>query len=674
MLVTTPAQYWEVVTPLRQQLVDEADSTLIVDTETNGLDPFKYNQLCGIGISYNLDTYYFPFRHQQGANLEPALLKDLVEVLGLAKKLVGYNIKFDIKFLENEGFLSPEAQTWADVIVMMRLIEPASVKDLDLTSTITRVYGEEAAAYDKETKKWLRKNKWFKDFSMAPVDVLGPYCEQDALYTEKLYYYALMRIQQMYQEDVMQLENQLTRVLYEMENRGVSVDAKYALTSMKKLECRKEVIAAQIYALADQEFNIHSTQQVGQVLNGHGVYSPLKTPKGKDAWNEAALVQIDNPIAGLIRQYRTLEKLRSTYIEPYIDVNTMHTSYCNWGAVTGRLSSREPNLQNIPRTHFKLVDRDLSPEEREAIKSRINAQMAAKGITADLNLSDEVWNTWGFIGDESFNEDDTSQLSIRRLFTSRPGYTMVAFDYSQMEVRVFLSYLKNTEITQMLKANDIDFHAEAAKRAFNLTGEEETFKFYRQMAKNITFGVIYGIGKAKLAKQLNVTEKEAVQYKKQYFKGLPGSKEFFAAVIRAVEDRGWIKNRYGRVYQIDSNIAYKGVNYLVQGTSADILNERIIKVHEHLKNTQSNILLQVHDEIICEIHDTDLNCLPTEIQGLLEENTLGIPLKVDIALCKPSWATKVGWDGRACNLPLQAKPERLEDFIDWEEEYASISR
>ena len=127
------------------------------------------------------------------------------------------------------------------------------------------------------------------------------------------------------------------------------------------------------------------------------------------------------------------------------------------------------------------------------------------------------------------------------------------------------------------------------------------------------------------------------------------------------------------MYQIDSEIAYKGVNYLVQGTSADILNERIIKVYEHIKNTQSNILLQVHDEIICEIYDTDLNCLPTEIRGILEENTLGIPLKVDIALCKPSWATKVGWDGRECNLPVQAKLERLEDFIDWEEEYASIN-
>jgi len=667
MLVTTSALYREVIALLRQQLVDEADSTLIVDTETNGLDPFNQNQLCGIGISYKLNTYYFPFRHQQGVNLDPTLLKDLVGVLGLAKKLVGYNIKFDIKFLENEGFISPETQIWADVIVMMRLIEPANVKDLALTSTITRVYGEESAAYDKDTKKWLRKNKWFKDFSMAPVDVLGPYCELDAWYTEKLYYHSLMRIQQTQQEDVMELENKLTRVLYEMENRGIVVDFKYALEGIKKIDLRTALIANQIYELTGQEFNIHSTKQVGEMLNEKGVYSPLKTPKGKDAWNEAALVQIDNPIAGLIRQYRTLEKLRATYLEPYAAVETMHTSYCNWGAVTGRLSSRAPNLQNIPRTHFKLIDRELLPEEREAIKSRITAQMAAKGITANLNLSDATWNTWGFVGDESYNEDDPYQLSIRRLFTARPGYTLVSFDYSQMEVRVFLSYLKNAEIEQMLRTDDIDFHSEAAKRAFALTGEEDTFKFYRQMAKNITFGVIYGIGKAKLAKQLNVTEREAVQYKGQYFKGLPGAKTFFASVIRTVEERGWIKNRYGRIYQIDKDIAYKGVNYLVQGTSADILNERIIKVYEHLKNTQSHILLQVHDEIICEIHDNDLKYLPTEIRQLLEENTLGIPLKVDIALCKPSWATKVA-------LSVTHVQEQVENYIDWEEEYVSISR
>ena len=666
MLVATSTAFKYHVGQIEDELSHNPNSQLVVDVETNGLDPFGCNQLCGVGLAHNGQTYYFPFRHQQGNNLWPPYLTQLMKCISKAKTVIGYNVKFDLKFLEKEGYVPAEDVTWVDVIVMMRLIEPANIKNLDLTSTITRVYGEEDASYDLETKKLLKKNKWFSDFSLAPGEVLGPYCEKDVQYTENLYFYALNIIKQTKQEVVMNLENQLTKVLYYMECRGITVDAPYAIEAIKRIDHRKELIATQIYELADQEFNIHSTKQVGEVLNGKGVYSPLKTPKGNDAWNEAALAQIDNPIAGLIRQYRTLEKLRSTYLEPYASVDTMHTSYCNWGAVTGRLSSREPNLQNIPRTHFKLIDRDLLPEEREAIKNRINAQLAAKGITANLDLSDDTWNTWGFVGDESYTEADPHQLSIRRLFTARPGYTLVAFDYSQMEVRVFLSYLKNDEVDNMLQQGDTDFHGEAAKRAFDLTGTEDTFKFYRQMAKNITFGVIYGIGKTKLAKQLNVTEKEAVKYKGQYFKGLPGSKEFFASVIRAVEDRGWIKNRYGRLYQIDSDIAYKGVNYLVQGTSADILNERMIQVHEYLKDKKSNILLQVHDEIICEIHNDEIRRIPWEIQELLETNSLEIPLKVDVSLCKPSWATKMELE------TLEDEEDQIEDYIDWEDAYASI--
>ena len=158
-----------------------------------------------------------------------------------------------------------------------------------------------------------------------------------------------------------------------------------------------------------------------------------------------------------------------------------------------------------------------------------------------------------------------------------------------------------------------------------------------------------------------------MRYKGQYFKGLPGSKEFFASVIRAVEDRGWIKNRYGRLYQIDSDIAYKGVNYLVQGTSADILNERMIQVYEYLKNKKSNILLQVHDEIICEIHDDEIRSVPHQVQQLLEVNSLGIPLKVDIALCAPSWATKI--DYGEWEEP-EIEENQIEDYIDWEDAYA----
>ena len=158
---------------------------------------------------------------------------------------------------------------------------------------------------------------------------------------------------------------------------------------------------------------------------------------------------------------------------------------------------------------------------------------------------------------------------------------------------------------------------------------------------------------------MNVSEKEAFQYKKKYFAGISGSKSFIDKVSRTVATRGWVKNRYGRKYVIPEDLAYKGVNYLVQGTSADILNERIIKTHEYLKTKKSRILLQVHDEIICEIPDEEIHSVPSEIQQLLEENSLGIPLKVDVEVCDPSWATKK-------NLTDIPKPVTLEEAIDWD--------
>ena len=135
--------------------------------------------------------------------------------------------------------------------------------------------------------------------------------------------------------------------------------------------------------------------------------------------------------------------------------------------------------------------------------------------------------------------------------------------------------------------------------------------------------------------------------------------ELINRVINTVESRGWIKNRYGRIYKIDNTLGYKGVNYLVQGTSADILNERMIKTHEYLKTKKSRILLQVHDEIICEIPDEEIHSVPSEIQQLLEENSLGIPLKVDVEVCDPSWATKK----YLTDIP---QPVTIEEAIDWD--------
>ena len=659
MLVTNEIEFKEALKQLSSQTM------WTVDVETNVLDPYGVNQLCGVGVGImdtdieEIVTFYFPFRHQQGINLEPSLSKELMKVMSERDALLGYNLKFDLRFLENEG-LDISNIKLIDGMILVRLTADSTVKELGLTKTILRFYGEQAAQYDKDTKKYLMSNKWNKDFSEAPPDILGAYCEQDVYWTYKLYTDCLRKIEQTKQLAILELEYELTSVLYEMERRGVRIDSEYAKISRERILNRQEQVAQAVYAISGREFNIRSTQEVGEVFHELGIESSVLTPKGKESWSEGALVQINKPIAGLVRQHRALAKLASTYLEPYTDIPVLHTSFCNWGTLTGRLSSRSPNLQNIPRTHFKLKDTKLTDDERAIVKGRIEAVIATKGGSFSDELSNEVLDTWGFIGDESYDESDDAQISIRRLFIPRDGYTLVSFDYSQMEVRVFLSYLQNETIKELLERNDVDFHGETAKIAFDLDEDHSEYKFYRQMAKSITFGIIYGIGSQKLSQQLRTSQKEAAAYKKRYLDSIQGSREFIKGVMAAVEQRGWIKNKYGRVYKIPSEMSYKGVNYLVQGTSADILNERLISVAGYLDNKKSNVLLQVHDEIICEIHESELSDIPIQIGALMEQNSLGIPLFVDKEVCYPSWANKVDFDN------WTQREDNLEDYIDWD--------
>jgi DNA polymerase-1 len=656
-MLVTPDTYESVLTDLKQY------TTWVVDVETNGLEWHGKNQICGIGVAVETgDTYYFPFRHYpslEAVNLHPPQLFQLMEVMNNCSTLIGYNIKFDLHFLENEG-LVVGGKELIDVIVLVRLTEPADVREFSLTATIKRSYGEEAAEYDITTKKILRKNKWNKDFSQAPPTILGPYCEKDVEYTWKLYQDRIKELERTKQTRIFDLEKDLTHVLYTMEKRGLPVDSNYAKQAAGKILQRQEQIKERIFQAVGHEFLLTSPAQVGEALTSLGVESSVKTSKGNNSWGEEALAQINHPVAGYIRQYRTLDKLRATYLEPYFDINTVHSSFCNWGTLTGRLSSRDPNLQNLPRTHFRLSDDPLLPEEREVVRGRISAAVAAKGGVFNADLSDEVIDTWGFIGDESYNESNESEISIRRLFIPRPGYTLVGFDYSQMEVRVFLDYFRNPEIVALLKKEDVDFHGEAATLAFNVEKDDPEYKYYRQMAKAITFGTIYGIGSRKLGVQLGVSMQQAATYKKQYFKGLKGSREFFEKVVRVVSSRGWIKNRYGRLYVVPKELAYKGVNYLVQGTSADILSERMIEVDKYLSDKKSNILVQVHDEIICEVHNDELEEVTPHVQTLLQENTLGIPLEVDVEVCSPSWATKQDFA-----LTETPEPVTISDYIDW---------
>jgi len=177
-----------------------------IDVETNGLDSFNMNQICGLGVGVlEGETFYFPFRHLQGTNIPFQMQKELIALANTRKTLIGYNLKFDLHFLQLEG-LVVEDKNLIDVIVMVRLTEPSDENDMGLAKTIARSYGEQAAAYDLETKKYLRSNKWHKDFSEAPPDILGPYCEQDVSWTTRLYIDRLKAIEQSKQEQVFELE------------------------------------------------------------------------------------------------------------------------------------------------------------------------------------------------------------------------------------------------------------------------------------------------------------------------------------------------------------------------------------------------------------------------------------------------------------------------------------
>ena len=659
MLVNTELLYDQVINDLADY------SVWAVDVETNGTDAYGESHICGVGVGVStdngqsIDTYYFPFRHHEGLNLPISLLGDLITTMSCRTELIGYNFKFDLSFLEKEG-LDIEKKALKDVMLLVRMTANTTIRELALTKTIIRLYGPQAGQYDIDTKKILQKENWNKDYSLSNPEVLGPYCEKDVFWTYKLYFDCLEKIEKTGQQAILDLQYDLTKVLYEMERAGTKVDSAYITKAIDKIKTRQREVEQQIYQIAGREFNIKSTQEMGEVFHEFGIYSSLETATGKESWSAAALAQIDHLLAGLIRQHRALHKLISTYLEPYVEKDTLHTSFCNWGAVTGRLSSREPNLQNIPRNHFKLRDVELSEEELTVVKGRVDASIATKGVTAENVLSNEVLNTWGFMGDESFDEDDDTQVAIRRLFVARPGYKLVSFDYSQMEVRVFLSYLRNKAMDDLLHNTDVDFHGEAAKIAFEITDDHPEFKYYRQMAKGITFGIIYGIGTPRLAQQLQTTVGKAAQYKKRYLDAIEGSREFINGVAATVENRGWVKNRYGRVYKVPVGDSYKGVNYLVQGTSADILSERLIAVNEYLKDTQSKLLLQVHDEIICEIHEEEMDTVVPAIVELMQWNTLEIPLFVDKEVCTTSWATKIDYE------KWEPQPElSLVNYIDW---------
>ena len=661
----------------------------VVDVETDGFSAFGSNLICGIGImpvGRPDQAFYFPFRHKQGINLTKKQLAELMEVMSSRRMLVGHNIKFDLGFMEKDGLVVESVAYIVDTAMMVRLTSPTWVRRVGLEDTIRSDYGEKAASYDPEAKAVLKSNKWHKDFSLADPFTLGYYCIKDIQFCDLIYRDRMEIIKKTGQIDIFERQVELTPVLYRMEKRGVPIDNRYSQKAYRILEARIVMLEQEAYKIAGKEFGLGSRKQVTEVFNAMGVHSPVKTAKTKEeSWSESALITINHPLAGILRQRQALKTLASTFFEPYLDMITLHCSFLQYGTLTGRLSSNNPNAQNIPRGIVLLRDllTKLTPDERIEVMRLVDALITTKGYEIDApTFDDEVWDLWGYLSDQKFLEDDPTMIHARRQFVPRKGYRMIGFDYSQMEVRVFLSYLDSDKARELLHSGTSDFHAEGAKVAFKVDETHESWEFYRQAAKALTFGITYGQGLKKIATQLGFIRKfkqeivdngglevmrrkkkvwvklesmspeqltmhatdlgkvEAKKYRDEYFANMEGSRLFLNKVMKTIETRGWVKNKFGRLYKIEKDFAYKGINYLVQGTSADIMNERIVEVDKYLRDKKSNILLQVHDELVLEVHESEVGEVPYMVQQIMETNSLDIPLKVEIEEFPVSWAVK----------------------------------
>lgn len=661
-VVTTEKEFDAALTALA-----DSNEDLFVDVETNGLDRFGTHQNCGIGVgTMEGKTFYFPFRHKTlDSNLPLECLPNLISVLNSAKRIYAYNLKFDIAFLEKDG-LSVEDKVLIDVLVMIRLTEHSNVSKLGLTQSIIRRYGVDAGSYDIDTKAVITKNGWGEDFSLAPPSVLGPYCEKDVYWTWRLYNDCLDDLRSTKQMDIWSLMLDSTKALLEMERPGINVDVGLAQELKSRIETRMEEIQTILFEDAEKEFNINSGPNISKIMNARGLHSPVLTPKCRngeckhqslgephiESWAEDALVQIDSPFTGLVKQYRTLAKLKNTYLEPYLHDSTIHSTFSNWQAGTGRLSSLDPNLQNIPASVTYISEKKLeTPEDFNTVRERVKAVALNKGKIEKLpTLSDATLQAWSYLGGDKMIGDE-GECHVRQLITPRPEYKLVSMDYSQMEVRMLLYYLNTPEATALLNKPNVDFHSENAVIAYGIDQEHPDFSFYRQLVKTITFGVLYGMGEKKLAMTLQIARTKAREYKNNFIERMPGFKDFKTNVERSIERTGTVRNKYGRLYRINKDNAYKGINFLIQGTSAEVVTERFIECVKYLKDKQSRLLIQVHDELVFEIHESEYHEVVADLKDIMEQNSLGLTLQVDIEVANPSWAEKVEYDPQGIDEP-----------------------
>jgi len=504
---------------------------------------------------------------------------------------VGQNLKYDAHVLANYQ------------IDLNGISDDTMVKSYVLNSVATRHNMDDLSMHylNHQTIHFsdvAGKGKKQITFNQVGLEAAFPYACEDVIVTHEL--------NKVLDEDIVQypklvklyqvLEVPLIKVLLRMERNGVEIDA--GLLNAQQLDVVKQMneIQSQAFELAGDAFNLESPKQIQQILfseEGLGLEAKKKTPKGAPSTNEEALKLLDHPLVDLILSYRTLTKLNSTYLEALpkqIDLNTkrLHTSYHQAVTATGRLSSSNPNLQNIP----------------------IRTELGAR---------------------------------IRGAFIAGKGNVIIAADYSQIELRIMAHISQDKSLIEAFN-NDVDVHSATASMMFNVPIEEVN-KDHRRNAKAINFGLIYGMSAFGLAKQINVSRTEAKQYIDAYFENYPGVLNYMDNIREAAKVQGYVETIMGRrLYLPQINAKNKmlqqhalrtAINAPMQGSSADIIKKAMLDVHEWIGdgNDEIKMIMQVHDELVFEVNASKADEFANKIQELMANAyQLDIPLVVDVGI------------------------------------------
>ena len=589
-------------TVLTQQQLDswvtkiKSAPLVAVDTETTSLD-YMQAQLVGVCVAVEPgQAAYIPFGHdylgapaQLSQDTVLAQLKPLLEDPDIKK--VGQNLKYDMSVLAQHGI---DLQGVAfDTMLESYVLDSVATRH-DMDSLAAEYLGETTISFSDVAGKGASQ----LTFNQVSLEEAAPYAAEDADITLRLHQTLWPEVckHPTLEKVFNDIELPLLPVLSRIERTGALVDGTLLFQQSSELAERLGELEIEAWDLAGQQFNLASPKQLGEILFEKLQIPVLKkTAKGAPSTKEEVLQELalDYPLPKVLLEHRSLAKLKSTYTDKLPTMinpasKRIHTSYHQAGTATGRLSSSDPNLQNIPvRT----------PEGRR----------------------------------------------VRQAFIAAPGCKMVAADYSQIELRIMAHLSEDPSLLKAF-AEGQDIHRATAAEVFAVPTDQVTADM-RRSAKAINFGLIYGMSAFGLARQLNIGRKQAAEYIELYFQRYPGVQSYMNNIRHTAAEQGYVETAFGRRLYLPEINARNGmrrqaaertaINAPMQGTAADIIKLAMIHVDDWLQNSdlQSQMIMQVHDELVLEVPESELEAVKQGLNDLMANAAnLLVPLVVDVGV------------------------------------------